>query len=401
MRRHAGSDDDAEQLRRCGRNAAATTRAGGAAAQAGPIPVPIPIRGISELCGGICLIVAVIAVVTSSPPFAEGGHLVMARELVRALRESGHTAGLIVTPQNRFGRQGSAYLAAWCTDVQLAHEEQIVDRVISLRFPAYAVQHSHHVLWLNHRMREYYDLWDRFQVTLSARARLKERVRRALIHRADRYFLNRLEKRFVISATVQARLQRWGGIHSDVLYPPVPVRGYRCDDYGDYIFGVSRLAPLKRFDLLLRALAEPVARGIRCVIGGEGAELPVLVRQRNLLGLDDRVEFAGRLTDDQLLTHLARCRAVAFVPWNEDYGFVTVEAFASGKPVITVSDSGGPAELVKDGVSGYVTAPTSEALAEALRAVMSDRTRAIRMGEAGADVASGMTWPKAVERLLG
>lgn len=324
----------------------------------------------------------------------------MARELVSALRESGHQAGLIVTPQNRFGRQGTAYLAAWCTDVGLAHEERRIDKVISLRFPAYAVQHPHHVLWLNHRMREYYDLWDRFQATLSWKGRLKERVRRRFIHRADRYLLNRMKRRFAISATVQARLQRWGGVQSEVLYPPAPVRPYRCDDYGDYIFAVSRLAPLKRFDLLLRALAEPVARGIRCVIGGEGAELTALIRLRNLLGLDDRVEFAGRLTDEQMLTHLARCRAVAFVPWNEDYGFVTVEAFSSAKPCITVTDSGGPAELVRDGVDGYVTAPTPEALAEALRAVMTDRTRAIRMGEAGAAMAAGMTWPGAVERLL-
>ena len=112
-------------------------------------------------------VVATIAVVTSSPPFAEGGHLVMARELVRALREEGHDTGLVVTPQNRFGQQGSAYLAAWCTDVQLVHEERKVDQVISLRFPGYAVQHPNHVLWLNHRMREYYDLWDHFSSHLS------------------------------------------------------------------------------------------------------------------------------------------------------------------------------------------------------------------------------------------
>ena len=105
---------------------------------------------------------ATIAVVTSSPPFAEGGHLVMARELVRALGEEGHETGLVVTPQNRFGRQVSAYLAAWCTDVQLAHEEKKVDQVISLRFPGFAVRHPRHVLWLNHRMREYYDLRDQF-----------------------------------------------------------------------------------------------------------------------------------------------------------------------------------------------------------------------------------------------
>ena len=122
---------------------------------------------------------ATIAVVTSSPPFAEGGHLVMARELVRALREAGHQAGLVVTPQNRFGQQGSAYLAAWCTDVQLAHEEAPVDQVISLRFPGYAVQHPNHVLWLNHRMREYYDLWGQFSSHLTWKQGIKERARRA------------------------------------------------------------------------------------------------------------------------------------------------------------------------------------------------------------------------------
>jgi glycosyltransferase involved in cell wall biosynthesis len=324
----------------------------------------------------------------------------MARELVRALRESGHQAGLVVTPQNRFGQQGSAYLAAWCTDVGLAHEEQPIDRVISLRFPAYAVQHPHHVLWLNHTMREYYDLWEKFQVHLSWKGRLKERTRRALIHRADAYFLNRLERRFAISATVQARLQKWGGIASDVLYPPPPMREYRCDSYEPYIFAVSRLAPLKRFDLLLRALAEPVATGLRCVIAGEGAELQGLLKLRAQLDLQQRVEFVGRLSDAEMIGHLASCRAVAFVPWNEDYGFVTVEAFACGKPVVTVSDSGGPAELVEHAVSGYVAEPTPEALAVSLREVMSDRTRAIRMGEAGARTAAAMTWPGAVEKLL-
>jgi glycosyltransferase involved in cell wall biosynthesis len=341
-----------------------------------------------------------IIVATASPPFAEGGHLVMARELVSALQERGHAATLLVTPQNRFGRQGSAYLAAWCTDVTVAHEGRRVDQVISLRFPAYAVRHDNHVVWLNHRMREYYDLWDQFAVHLSARAGVKERVRRALIHRVDRYLLTRrVRQLYVISATVQARLQKWGGYPSTVLYPPAPRRAYRTDEYGDYLFGVSRLTPLKRFDLVLRALAEPIAAGIRCVIAGEGAELAALVRLRRQLDLDDRVEFIGRINDAQLLRHLAKCRAVVFPTFNEDYGFVTVEAFTAGKPVLTCHDSGGPAELVRDGVSGFVTEPTAEDIARAMRTVMNDRNLAIRLGEAGAATASTMTWDDAVARL--
>lgn len=327
--------------------------------------------------------------------------MVMARELVRALEECGHVASLVVTPQNRFGRQASAYVAAWCTDVSVGHEGRKVDQVISLRFPAYAVRHEQHVVWLNHRMREYYDLWDQFSSHLSFRASVKERVRRALIHRADRYLLTRrVQRLFVISGTVQARLQHWGQLPSEVLYVPPPKRDYRCDDYGDYVFGVSRLTPLKRFDLVLRALAEPIAAGIRCVIAGEGGELEALVRLRRQLDLDDRVEFVGRIDEATLVHHLARCRGVVFPPFNEDYGFVTVEAFCCGKPVVTCRDSGGPAELVRDGINGFVTEPSPEALASGMRAIMSDRTLAVRLGEAGASQAAGMTWPAAVQKLL-
>jgi glycosyltransferase involved in cell wall biosynthesis len=344
---------------------------------------------------------ATVIVATSSPPFAEGGHIVMARELVRALEEHGHAASLVVTPQNRFGRQGSAYLAAWCTDVGLAHEDRKVDQVISLRCPAYAVRHERHVVWLNHRMREYYDLWEQFASHLSFRASIKERVRRALVHRVDRYLLTkRVQRLFVISATVQARLQKWGGLRSEVLHVPPPRREYRCDGYDDYLFGVSRLTPLKRYDLVLRALAEPIAAGIRCVIGGDGIELDALRKLRSQLDLDDRVELIGRIDDATLIRHLARCRGVVFAPFNEDYGFVTVEAYCSGKPVLTCHDSGGPAELVRDGETGFVTDPAPEALARAMRTIVDDRTRAMRLGEAGAAIAARMTWAGALQKLL-
>jgi glycosyltransferase involved in cell wall biosynthesis len=151
---------------------------------------------------------------------------------------------------------------------------------------------------------------------------------------------------------------------------------------------------------VLRALAEPIAAGIKCVIAGEGAELDRLMKLRSHLELDHRVQFAGRLDEDGLIHHLARCRGVVFPPLNEDYGFVTVEAFMCGKPVITCHDSGGPAELVRDGDNGFVTAPTPEALAAAMRRMMDDRTAAARMGETGHREAMAMTWPDAIQKLL-
>lgn len=341
-----------------------------------------------------------VAVVTSSPPLVDGGHLVIARELVRACRERGHEADLVVTPQNRFGRQGAAYLAAWLTDVGVAADGAPIDRVVSLRYPAYAVRHPRHTVWLNHTMREYYDRWPQFSASLSWKNQIKEGVRRTLIHRADRHFLGRVPRRFAISATVQARLKQWGNIRAQVLHPPAPARAYRCDGYGDYLFAVSRLTPLKRFDLLLTALADPRAKGIRAVIAGDGEDRDRLLELRRRLGLEDRVTFTGRLSDAQVLDHLAACRAVAFVPSDEDYGFVTVEALQSRKAVVTCEDSGGPTELVEDGVHGLVVPAKPSALAHAFRRLADDAALAERLGVAGQARAARLTWADTVDRLL-
>jgi len=340
-----------------------------------------------------------IAVVTSSPPMTEGGHMVIARELVQALRDGGHSAEMIVTPQNRFGRQASAYVATWLTDVGTSDGRR-VDQVISLRYPSYAVRHERHVCWLNHTMREYYDLWPRFSATLGTRGLMKEHVRRAAIHVTDRYLLTRnVTKLFVQSRTIQQRLSMWPELKSTVLYPPAPRRDYRCDGYGDYIFMVSRLTPLKRADLLIEALATPDARGIRAVIAGEGEDRPRLEGLIARHSLEDQVTLTGRLDDEQVLAHLGKCRAVCFPPFHEDYGFVTVEAFASRKAVVTCRDSGGPSELIEDGVSGYVTVPTPQALALALRRLAEDGALAERLGQGAFESGQKLNWPTTVAQL--
>ncbi len=342
-----------------------------------------------------------IAVITSGQPFGGGGHLVIADGLVRALREAGHQAEVVLTPQNRFGRQGAAYLSTWLTDVGMAQDGSRIDQVVTLRYPAYAVRHEAHVCWLTHRMREYYDLWDGFAATLTTAQRVKEGIRRRLIHAADRHLLTRRVNRlFVISGTIERRLLKWGGIPSVVLHPPPPPRPYRCDGYGDYIFAVSRLTRLKRLDLLIRAVSQPEAAGVRLVVAGDGemaAELRARVRS---LGLDARVSLIGEIDSSALVDHLARCRAVCFPAQDEDYGFVTVEAFASQKPVITCTDAGGPLEFVHDGVEGLVSAPTPAALARALAAVAGDEALAARMGEAGRAAVEALTWPRVVERVV-
>jgi glycosyltransferase involved in cell wall biosynthesis len=136
------------------------------------------------------------------------------------------------------------------------------------------------------------------------------------------------------------------------------------------------------------------------VIGGDGDERPALERLAAELGVTDRVSFAGRLSEGELIDRLATCRAVCFPPLQEDYGFVTVEAFASRKAVVTCRDSGGPAELVQDGVNGLVCDPTPEALGRAMRLLADDPALAERLGSAAFDAGARLTWPDTVRQLV-
>ncbi len=222
-----------------------------------------------------------------------------------------------------------------------------------------------------------------------------------MIRAADSYFFkSHVTKLFTISGAVRDRLVKWNSVNGEVLHPPPPPRAYRCDEYGDYLFFASRLSPLKRADLILQALAQPDARTVRCVIAGEGEDRERLERLARELRVESRVVFAGRLSDDDLVTHLARCRAVVFAPKREDYGFVTVEAFASGKAVITATDSGGPLEFVRSGENGLVATPDAVGMARAFSQVVASAELARRLGgQARRDVAS-LTWANAVKKLV-
>jgi glycosyltransferase involved in cell wall biosynthesis len=342
-----------------------------------------------------------ILVVTSDVTFVEGGHIMIARATVRALRQQGYDADLVLTPQNRFGRQLRAYAATRFTDVGMDGLHRPVHQVISFRFPSYAVKHPVHVCWLNHRMREYYDLWPVLRAQLKGKAVLKETLRRSVIRAIDRRLLtHNVVKLYAQSATIQARLRRWGNIPSEILYPPPPQREYRTESYQGFILSVSRLHSLKRIRLFVEALALTRSKDLKGIIIGDGPDrerLQALVRER---GLEGRVHFLGGADDETLLSHYARCLGVFFGPINEDYGFVTAEAFASRKPVVTTDDSGGPAELVKDGESGFIRPADAERIAESFDRLAETRGLAEKMGKAGHAFVSGLTWPETVKKLV-
>ena len=116
--------------------------------------------------------------------------------------------------------------------------------------------------------------------------------------------------------------------------------------------------------------------------------------------MTDRVSFLGGVDDEQLVELYLGALAVIYPPFDEDFGYVTLEAFLARKPVITCLDSGGPNEFVVDGENGFVCEPAPAALAEAINRLSADRSRAAAMGDAGYEVASQITWDGVIERLV-
>jgi glycosyltransferase involved in cell wall biosynthesis len=105
--------------------------------------------------------------------------------------------------------------------------------------------------------------------------------------------------------------------------------------------------------------------------------------------------------DERLIELYAGALATVYVPFDEDYGYVTLESFLARKPVVTAEDSGGPLEFVEPDVNGFVCAPRPDAVGEAIRLLAADRARAAAMGEAGRERAAAITWSGVVEKLVG
>ncbi|WP_269715382.1 glycosyltransferase family 4 protein [Caulobacter sp. NIBR2454] len=341
-----------------------------------------------------------VLVVNNAAPFIRGGAEELADHLVRKLNATdGVQAELLRVP------------FAWAPRERLIDEIVLnqafqlynVDRVIGLKFPAYLIPHQDKVLWLLHQFRQAYDL------DIAGQSHLGDdpdgRAIRNAIQAADDQCFADCRRIFVNSPTTQGRLKKFNGFSSEVLYPPLNDEElFVPGEYGNYIFAGGRVAPGKRQHLLIEAMAK--AKGdFRLVIAGPpesdayAVELTALVER---LDLKDRVELKfGFHPREDIARWAAGALACAYLPFDEDsVGYVTMEAFACAKAMLTVSDSGGLLEIVSER-TGAVVAPTAEAVAEGM-ARLSEPSRARGLGEAAKTLwdEKGVTWDETIRRLL-
>lgn len=330
-----------------------------------------------------------IIVCGAQAPFVRGGAEFAMDNLVGALGEAGHRADLVRLP------------VAWdkdrMFDSALAWRSVPLDAdlVIATNFPSYFAVHPRKVVWLFHQNRGAYDAIDEPWSDLGLDDISLEAQR--LMSEWDVRALREAERRFAISKVVSDRLARFSGLVARPLYHPPPLAGrLKSGPFDDYVFCPTRMETNKRVDRLIDAMAASSGE-TRGVVVGRGTQLEAL-RAR---AAGSRCELPGFVSDEDLIDLYSRCLAVVYAPHDEDYGYVTLQAFLSGKPVITSADSGGVLEWVEDGVNGFVTDGSPDQMGAAIDVLAADPERARVMGLEGRSRVAGLSWPAAVAQLVG
>ena len=343
--------------------------------------------------------VRTVLVCETQVPLVRGGAELLVRQLVDELRARGYETDRVSIPFKWYPKQEILPHAATWGLLDLSESNgRPIDLVIATKFPTYLARHPRKVCWLVHQHRAAYELaatpysdFGHEELDVALRDRLMAIDERALAECAGRY---------TISRTVSARLARYNGLDSTPLYhPPLLASRLTPGPYGDYVLSVARLEQNKRVDLAVRSVASWPA-SLSLVVVGEGSQRGLVERAAEASGVSDRVRFLGAVTDDALVELYRGALGVVYVPFDEDYGLVTLEGFLAAKPVVTATDSGGTLEFVDDGVNGFVVTPTAAAIADAVHRLHGRRADAAALGAAGRERAAAITWDAVIERLV-
>lgn len=160
----------------------------------------------------------------------------------------------------------------------------------------------------------------------------------------DRVAADRVDRFIANSKTVQERITKYYRRSSDIIYPPVETDTfYIAQTPGNYFLAGGRLVSYKRFDIIIEAFNN---LGLPLKIFGTGPDyktLRKLARKKN-------IEFAGQVSDAERAELFSKCLAY-LNPQEEDFGITTIEAMASGRPVIALA-AGGALETISDQITG-------------------------------------------------
>ena len=342
-----------------------------------------------------------VLILSVQVPFTRGGAEILCDGLRRELESRDFRVDTVSLPFSALPKERLAREVALWRALELKRfAGRDVDLVIATKFPSYMVQHPNKVLWLVHQHRQIYELYGTRFGDFTAEPD-DESLRRMILD-ADNKALSECRNIFTISSNVSSRLKNYLSVESNVLEPPLPLgEQYYCGESQNYILSVGRICSMKRIDLLVKALPA-IDDKLKLKIVGVADEPAIEeyihseIRKHHLA---HRVEFLGKVDDETLISLFAHAHAVYYAPHDEDYGFVTLEALASSKPVVTASDSGGVLEFIRHQENGLIVEPNELAVAEAFNMLVNDSDLYKRLCSSNDVQNLPSNWDKVVEHL--
>ena len=201
-------------------------------------------------------------------------------------------------------------------------------------------EYTMHVNYCHSPMRWLYDLW-------GYRMKMRPWWKNVVIDFVgeflrvwDKSVDSRVDYYFVNSEIIQRRLWKYLKRDSVVLYPPIEWNKYKNSESEGYILFLSRLEPEKR---VIESIEACIRAEKKIIVAGTGT-LEKEIREK--YGNHPLVDIRGFVDEKEKIDLFAHCDAVIFPAVAEDFGIVTIESLASGKPVI-VDDSGFPPILIR------------------------------------------------------
>jgi len=333
-------------------------------------------------------------------PFVYGGAEKNVHELRDELLKRNHDVQLIGIPftWNPPLKILDSALSWKLLDLTTA-ENKDIDLFISTKFPSWVVDHPNHVTWLFHQHRQAYELqntkFDDFKHHPDG-----EYVRQKIID-IDNVHLRKIKKIFTNSKNTSNRLKKFNQIESEPLYVPISnSTKFHNKESGNYVLFPSRISPIKRQDLLVDAM-NYTKTDIQCKLVGFDDHKKWLDDKIKNNQHRKNIELLTNVSDEELIDLYSKSLAVVFVPYDEDYGFVTLEAFYSEKPVLTATDSGGPLEFVIDGKNGFIVEPDPKKIAQKLDELYNNLENTKKMGKEGLKTVTelDLTWDNVIKKL--
>ncbi|HUO92316.1 MAG TPA: glycosyltransferase [Rhizomicrobium sp.] len=223
-------------------------------------------------------------------------------------------------------------------------------------------------------MRYAWDLRDEYLREANLTKGVKGAIARAILHYLriwDAATTGSVDEFVAISHFVAARIRKFYGRSSVVVYPPVDVSSFTPrEQKEDFYLAASRQVPYKRIDVIVEAFRRMPHR--RLVVIGDG---PQAAKIQKIAAGCPNIQLLGYQPFSVLKDHMQRARAFLFAA-KEDFGIIVLEAQACGTPVIAYGEGGALETVVSAGPARtglFFDEQTPEAIMETVERFESER----------------------------